>query len=178
MESDVKLEKKLREENDPKMIRLRKDRNILMTAGTGVLFFGIWSIVKTCTGLFESSSDYFGDIQGIEEFGMLEIILAAVFVSLILSFDLLVRIYIGMNSRAEAGGKRKGSFYLVVAGLLAFASVFFLNIELMTLVKEFKLSTLVETIVELTSLIILIELMISAIRIKAVTGGKRVKHAG
>ena len=80
MESDVKLEQELLEANDPEMVRLRKDRNILTVAGTGVLLFGLWSVIKTYTLMFEDSSEIFGDIPELLSIGIFEIIFISVFV--------------------------------------------------------------------------------------------------
>ena len=162
----------LLEANNPRDVRFRKDRNILNITGTGVMLFGAWSIIKTYTYFFEAPEEMFDGIPEIADVSTPEIIMLSVLISLILSFDLLVRFYVGMKSRAESKGKKTGSFYLVVTGFLSFTSLGFLFFELMSVIENPDINSFAEMIVELTSFVIQMELIISAIRIKVYKPGK------
>ena len=156
----------LEEANDARNVRFRKDRNVLNIAGTGVMLFGIWSVIKTYTTFFEAPAKMFEGIDELSEMDMTEIILLSCTLAMVLSFDLLIRLYVGLKSRAESKGKKAGSLYLLVTIFLSIASLGFFILEVFSFVGQPELSTIAEMIVELTSLIIQIELLISAIRIK------------
>ena len=162
----------LLEANNPRDVRFRKDRSILNIAGTGVMLFGLWSIIKTYTYFFEDPEEMFEGIAELAEAGTQEIIMLSVMISLILSFDLLIRFYVGMKSRAESKGKKAGSLYLLVTGFLTIASIGFLFLEIISILDDPNINSFAEIIVELTSLVIQTELIISAIRIKTYKPGK------
>ena len=95
-------------------------------------------------------------------------ILYSIFGSIIL-FDFLLRLYVGLSARAEGFGKKKGYAYIVVAFLIAIASLFsivmiFFDIRFTGVTSLMEL--IVSIIVEITSAVVMIELIAAAFTVK------------
>lgn len=134
--------------------------NSLVISGTAVMIFGLWSIVKTVV-YYLTSPNRAGQILQQEMDGVyapLVIILAAAVV-----IDLLLRIFICLSARGEGRGKKKGSFYLVVTGLLAFFSAAYIALLVLYGSGNGLLDTVVSVILEISALAALIDVMVSAV---------------
>lgn len=105
---------------------LRKRQNMLVEAGTGVILLAVWSLVKVNLYLALSSISL-DDLYAVaEEVGLNKtffLIFMIVTVLGVLLVYLGVRLYIGLSAAAEGKGKPKGYGYLVMAVVLLVTDV-------------------------------------------------------
>lgn len=98
--------------------RLKRYSGKLAAAGSGVILFGVWSIVKVV--LFNSInkiSDISYFLEGLEDKKIIAIALYA-----IVGIELIIRLYIGRSARLEAFGKKQTTLYLVVSCIMFITS--------------------------------------------------------
>lgn len=151
-----------------KEVKLRRYRNLLTISGLGVIAFGLWSVLKTIMIMLlrEDVREYIRQIMPdnttvkLVVFGML---------GGVLLFDLLLRLYVGLTARSEGFGKKKGYAYIVLAILMALGSVASIVILFSDASSQDPLEMIVSFIVEATSLVILIELLVAAFTVKKLT---------
>lgn len=141
---------------------IRKTEINLRTCGVGVIAFGAWAFIK-----FMLTNTLFGDRidEGLSApVSLIVNILVWGFSALIL----FLRIYVGLSARSESKGNRKTCFYIILTGIMAFfgfASIM-IEIALLFFATERLLHLIITMIIDITSLTILIELMVNAIRIR------------
>ena len=163
--------------NQPEKTRLRRDENTLIVVGTGVILFGIWSVVKALLQGNASFSNMLAEVRledaGLEELGFgdlswLVAALAAAFVLIILLLDLSIRIFVGMSARAEGRGKKQGPVYLVLSVLLLVFSGIFVCSYLFVLFhgSDQVMDADAAIVVELTSFVTLLQMILSAVRVR------------
>lgn len=179
------LDNQVQVHNDPLQIKLRRCENILIITGAAVVVFSLWSITKAAFYLFLNSVDFIKEIGGLDQ-ELLDQMGAAgqdlanaliyVFVFLIMMLDLLFRFYIGRSAIAEGRGrirkKRKRIMYVISAVVL---SLFLLlsirgsiiiamsdDVESGSLMMD---SITASIILDCTSLLAFVEMIISGIRV-------------
>ena len=142
--------------------KIRRTQDNLFVLGTSVIAFGLWNLIKFTVYFFFNSDDIKQAVD--EKYFMFSIIVT--WVMIFISF--LLRCFIGISARAEGKGKRKSVLYLVFTGIIM--SVYFLIIVFETFFFIFQLEhifTMVVTlIIDITSFMFLLELMINSIRIR------------
>lgn len=152
--------------NQKNQVRLRRYQNLLILSGTGSIFFGFWTVIKSIM-TFLTQSDLMNTIIGEDANDPFYVTIGYVFVILILLWILMLRVYIGLCARSEGYGKKKRWFYLVVAILmLAFDIYFFMGFNFNSPVYTSVFDIIVSMIVDLTSMITLAEMIISAFIVK------------
>lgn len=169
---------------------LRRNQSTLAAVGLGVIAFGVWSVIKVVL-MMTLNADGFFETLGLDELaaeGRGSRILGFAVVGVLLAFDLLLRLFIGLRARREGLARKKaGVIYLVLACLLAVASVYSDVTELIetfsageamgAAIKTYASrltatsggdidNAVVALLVELTSLITLFELIVAGIRVK------------
>ena len=142
--------------------KIRRTQDNLYVLGTSVIVFGMWNLLKF-TIYFFVSSDEFKKETGDEKFFIAVILLWSM---LFISF--LLRCVIGFSARAEGKGKRKSVFYLVLAGIIALVYCTLIAFETAYFIAEHNqiFTSIVTLIIDVTSLVFLIELMVNSIRIR------------
>ena len=164
------------EKNDDRELRRNQDK--LINIGMGVIAFGVWSAVRTMMQMYVQRQDYIKQIKdGMETMSTEEqemfsdafifgIFFAMMFVALAVGMGL--RLYVGLSARSEGFGKKKGYGYLIVGFILEV-------IWIMSIVSSFTnssddfydpLEQVVIVLIDITSVVIMIELFISAFRVK------------
>ncbi|MCR5653137.1 MAG: hypothetical protein K6F88_04980 [Ruminococcus sp.] len=142
--------------------KIRRTQDNLFVLGTSVIAFGLWNLIKFTVYFFFNSDDIKQAVD--EKYFIFSIIVT--WVMFFISF--LLRCFIGISARAEGKGKRKSVLYLVFTGIIM--SVYFLIIVFETFFFIFQLEhifTMVVTlIIDITSFMFLLELMINSIRIR------------
>ena len=152
---------------------LRKRQNLLVEAGMGVILFAVWSVAKVNLYLGNSPfilEDLYEVAEQLDINEKFFLIFMVSIVAVVLLFQLSIRLYIGLSAAAEGKGKSKGFVYLVLAAVL-------LIIETQTCWQTFGVERIlsgegmsVELIsglcMEGASLYVLLELLISGIRVK------------
>jgi hypothetical protein len=152
---------------------LRRNQNLMIQSGIGVLVFGIWGIIRTLM-LYAFSPDERKGLLDVDNMNTtLEIILVIVMFVVFFSFDMLLRFYICRRAIAEARGWYRGNKYLVLTGMLAIVSILSIVLYVTSIVVAFMsgmderaIANVVSVLVEFTSLEILTGLIKSARRMR------------
>ena len=149
-----------------KQATIRRLQDNLVVLGTGVIVFGVWTIIKMvllCTLGSTSLQNLIGPANS-------DVPMVAFYVALVLAglFELGMRLFVGLSARSEGFGKRKGYGYLIVVALMILASgvsvvqsttsLFFLEASFFDYV--------VTLAIEGTSLVLLVLLVYSSVKLK------------
>ena len=163
--------------NQPEKMQLRRDENTLMVVGSGVIVFGIWSVLKVLlletTRLPEMMAEIRLEDLGFEELGLGDLswvvaAMAIVFILIGLLLDLSIRVFVGLSARAEGKGKKQGRAYLVLSALLLVVSglSFCSYIYTYSRGSDQVMDADAAILVELTSFITLLQMILSAVRVR------------
>ena len=162
-------------------MRLRRDENTLTVVGSGVILFGVWTVVKMVlqeiNRLPEFMAELGADELGFEETGLADmgldpnlLAMAVAFTVVIIVFlmDLALRVFVGLSARAEGRGRPQGRLYLILAGLLLVLSGLSFVSYVITYFShsEYVVDADAAILVELTSFITLLQMIISAVRVR------------
>lgn len=148
---------------------LRRNRHTLAIVGTGVIVFGVWSVVKTILMLFLRVDDPLVDVADEIPDGMLPYVIFYIMFSVILLAVIGLRLFIGLSARREASGKKEGWFYIVLAFLLAILSASTTAYSFLHPGEDsgaFNDSSVAAVLVDLTSIFTYVELVYTAVRVK------------
>lgn len=165
-----------RQQKEPGEINLRRNQDTLVIVGTGVIIFGVWSLLKTMFALLLNMGDLYELIMQEETpEGRLVIFIA---VTLMLMIDLAFRVSVGLSAIAVARGKKSRFIFVAGALLLAFSSAATVTAQIRGIVtgEEITLISHVAAAVEFTSLITLTQLINSAMAIRGIR--KELKKQG
>lgn len=144
-----------------KEIKMRRYQNLLTVSGLGVIIFGLWTVLKTILLLF-MQEDMLDDLPD----GLFFRVLFFVIIAMILLIDFSLRLFVGLSARSEGFGKKMGYGYIVVAILMALASLASLVMIFFDAEYRSLLELIVSFIVEGTSMIVTIELLVAAFTVK------------
>ena len=148
---------------------LRRKQVTLVTLGTGVILFGVWSVVKS---LLYFRTNLFADLDTQVEPELLPYMLATVvIVALSVLADLGIRLKIGRRARAEGMGRRQKNGYLILAALIVLVNITGDLLGVYYIVKngvpeQSGPDYIVSVLVDLSSTILLAELIITALRVR------------
>ena len=177
-------------DNNPEQIRLRRDQNTLRIVGTGTIAFGIWSLVKFFGVLLVKKQEIITEIyeemydsnpEMAETYKPLIFKVLLIFILIAILIELAARLFIGLSAISEGGGKRRGVFYLIIACIMIVFS-FLSSIAIMTrmvsadydpsgaVMDDTSVSSL---IVELTSMIMMIEMVAASVSVRRSAGKER-----
>ena len=141
--------------------KMRRYRNLLTVSGLGVIIFGLWSVLKTILLLFMKE----GILSEIPDDTFVRVMFFLILGGILL-IDVLIRLYVGLSARAEGFGKKKGYGYVVIAILMALASLTSLVLIFFDSNEQSIWELIVSVIVEATSLVVTIELLVGAFTVK------------
>lgn len=168
--------------NDPEQIKIRKSQNTLIVVGTGTVLFGVWTALKMIGSLFMLKAETIEAMRKLADGGLdqftdkqvFAIILGlALFVTLILLF---LRTYIGLSALAEGRGRRRSKVYIPIAVLIICVTLLSFVFNFLSVTGEKVYGALTPDtsfsgmIIEMTSIIMLVEMVVSAIRIRRAGG--------
>ena len=155
-------------QNDKASIKFRRNSNTLVDLGTGIIIFGFWSIVKLATYTILDIPIY--DLSEFDDLdqGDLPFIMALLYI--FLAGDVLVRIIVGLNARAEGRGKSRSPLYLFFNVWMIFFGLYTVG----SLVWECFMAGYTETLfdlllmlfMEISSLVITIEVYVAALSVR------------
>lgn len=149
--------------------QLRKQQNLLVESGKGVILFGIWTIVIVNMYLAMSSEfaqEWKAAIQIAQVDESLFTIGLWIFIRLVLVADILFRLYIGFSAVAEGEGRKKGYGYIVLC-----AAMFVFNVQSFWIMYgsglgHITITNVMGLLMHAASLYVMVELLISGIRVK------------
>lgn len=173
--------------NEPDQIEIRKSQNTLIVVGTGTIIFSIWTAVKMLGLLFLLRNETVdallkktGPIEGLSDKSLFWMVVVINIIVIVLLSG--VRVYVGLSAIAVGRGKRRGWLYIlaavvmIIGNILAFFTGFFFAVEreqLGAFASDQSLSTF---IIDTTSLIMLTQMVISAVKVRKLTGtGRKAK---
>lgn len=148
-----------------KEVKMRRYQNLLTVSGLGVIAFALWSVLKTIMLMVMKKDDFGKIFDDISDDATLKTIVI-VTIAVVLLVDLLIRLFVGLSARAEGFGKKKGYAYIVFAVLLAILSLVSLVLIFFDVGEKSITELTVSVIVEATSLIVIIELLVAAFTVK------------
>ena len=141
--------------------KMRRYQNLLTISGLGVIIFALWSVLKTILLFFLRE-----DVRAaLPDDAASRTILLVVIIG-ILVIDISIRLFVGLSARAEGFGKKKGYAYIVFAVLAALASLASLVMIFFDSTYNSITELVVSVIVEATSLVVTIELLVAAFTVK------------
>ena len=134
----------------------------LITMGTGVLAFAIWTCVKLIL------SDLFLGMNFDSEMSQNMKIVTVVIAYMFIAVDVPLNCYAGLSARAEGKGKKKTPLYLVVTVLILICRslIILLEIYLLFASETGKLTIAVSVIIDATAAVIMTEMAVNAIRLR------------
>lgn len=141
--------------------KMRRYQNLLTVSGLGVIIFGLWSVLKTILLLFMKE----GILSEIPDDTFVRVMFFVILGGILL-IDVLIRLYVGLSARAEGFGKKKGYGYVIIAILMALASLTSLVLIFFDTNEQSIWELIVSVIVEATSLVVTIELLVAAFTVK------------
>ena len=154
--------------NSEKRISIRKYHNQLKVTSNGGIILGLWSIFKT---FLMTVSGY--EVEGLENFERttINVVFLCIFYAILLAIDFRIRLVIWRGAREEAYGRKKNNRYLVLAIILIFLSVLSMVSIIWAFItkQEDDLSlTFTSFLVEITSFVILCELVYSGFKLRRI----------
>ena len=148
---------------------IRRNQNYLIIIGTGTILFGIWSVIKTVMYLVMRRNQFADLTQQLpEEHPRLAAFLVAYAVLLVLTIDLLLRLYVGLSAQREGRGEKGNKRYVLLAGYLCISHLFSLRVEVLNLMQnpDDIATVIVSILMDATSFITLLELVHSVYRVR------------
>lgn len=161
-------------------MKYRRLQSILSTSGFGVIIFSVWSIIRVfLRDAFTAPAAEEIPVENSAELAELEEMLGEIdfdpgmlitFFLIIFGITALVvglRLFVGFSARAEGKGKKKSIAYVIIAGILIPYQVYMvLNTFLAPGVTYGVIDTIVTVVLDVSSLISVVELFIAAIMIR------------
>ena len=162
--------------NDRLHVDERRYANTLKLTGSGTLVMGIWSLLKTFLNVFGEMGD---ELRAEEMPYFIAVFGVAIVFAVIFVIGISLRYIVWKGSRRESAGGRKRNGYIVCAVLLMAYGVYAFGRFIQKLAgKEIAEYDVAKLIFDITSFVILLELLISAFRLRKIrkeiadTGGK------
>ena len=166
--------------NEPEQIEIRKARNTLIVVGSGTVLFSAWTAVKILSiiillrkEIVDAVFKLLGPVEGLPENVVFWIVI--LLISIIMAVILGVRMYVGLSAIAVGRGRRRRLLFILIAVIMiigniwAFISGFFATEapeQLGILTENHSLSAF---IIDATSVLMLTQMVISAIKIRKLT---------
>lgn len=149
---------------------LRRLRISLMTLGSGVLAFGVWSILKSYLYLWVDPVSM-EDFNTSAQYESAVMIVFYVMYTFCMLLDLLLRVYVSRGAHAMGMGRKKGIVYIVVLSLMLLLSVLSCVFMLTggakaRMEKQSPMDYYVSAFVEFCSMGVLAELLYTVVRVK------------
>ena len=173
-------------DNSEETIRIRKYRDTLINVGRGNLLVCAWSVVKffgriimDAPEMIRNTISEFGD-KGIKITAAQMIILIAIMSTLIILVISLPRIIVSLSAIAEGRGRYSGLLYIPLAVILILVSMgeviqAFYDFFSPEVTEEVSSTPPAFIIIEITSEILLIEMLIAAVRVKKYLHNEKIK---
>ena len=145
----------------------------LITTGTGLMFFGLWTFIKFFLTIVFLGVEY--DDNTSDEVKLIATIITIIAVAIVSALFC----YVGLSARAEGKGKKKSVVYLIVNGLILFFHILIIILETVSLLFGVNIFTIVVTIIiDATAAVLMLEVMINSIKLRKIRRHKRIMEVG
>ncbi|MBQ8468376.1 MAG: hypothetical protein IJ542_01320 [Clostridia bacterium] len=150
----------------------RKYQSILLLSGTALIVFSMWDILKIIFSFVFSPTQQF-IIMALFDFNEQTIIYAIIIFALLALIEFLINLFIALSAKAEARGKKKSVFYLVVLCILLavfvanFVSSLIIYIPAITDILS-AIDAIIMSAVSFASIFALTEILISSIGLRKI----------
>ncbi len=145
----------------------------LITTGTGLMFFGLWTFIKFFLTIVFLGVEY--DDNTSDEVKLIATIIAIIAVAIVSALFC----YVGLSARAEGKGKKKSVVYLIVNGFILFFHILIIILEAAALLFGENIFTIVVTIIiDATAAVLMLEVMINSIKLRKIRRHKRIMEVG
>ena len=145
----------------------------LITTGTGLMFFGLWTFIKFFLTIVFLGVEY--DDNTSDEVKLIATIITIIAVAIISALFC----YVGLSARAEGKGKKKSVVYLIVNGLILFFQILLIALEAAALLFGENILTIIITmIIDATAAVLMLEVMINSIKLRKIRRHKRIMEVG
>ena len=141
-----------------KVLKLRSNLKI---SGIAIIALGIWDVIKTIINAFLRKTSEESDDS------VILLIMMIIIMAIVIIISIGLRIFIGYNAISEGLGKKKSIFYVVLSFFPLVMNILDCFYYFSSPIVDDYLSTIiVSLIIELTSVFVFINMIISAIRIR------------
>ena len=145
----------------------------LITTGTGLMFFGLWTFIKFFLTIVFLGVEY--DDNTSDEVKLIATIIAIIAVAIVSALFC----YVGLSARAEGKGKKKSVVYLIVNGFILFFHILIIILEAAALLFGENILTIIITmIIDATAAVLMLEVMINSIKLRKIRRHKRIMEVG
>lgn len=145
--------------------KVRRVQSLLYTSGLGTVLFSIWSGIRGLESLFEIWKEL---AQEHDEIDIVVNVLLCLFIFVLLMVVTFLYVYIGKTAMEVSIGKKKGNLYLILAVLFSLIS-WFSYIPYFTNGEQLEVKTLIYLVIDITSNIILIEIIAFSLLLKKIS---------
>ena len=121
-----------KQQKEPREITLRRNQDTLIIVGTGVIIFGLWSLLKAVFTLLLNMGSMYDMIM--QEDTLVGRIAASVAVVLVLLIDLGLRLFVGMSAISVGRGGKSRFVFVAIALFLAFSSATLVTAQIRAIV--------------------------------------------
>lgn len=168
--------------NDPKQIEIRKSQNTLIVVGSGTVLFSIWTLAKMIGRLFILRDETVAGVRAIggdtlSQYSDSEVFVPVAIITLLfLLLILAVRLYVGLSALSEGRSLKRHLFYVPAAAIMVILNVAALVASIRNPDNSMSYgalsadTTFSGIIIDLTSIIMLAEMVRAAVRIRRLTG--------
>ena len=153
-------------------VKLRRYQNLLIVSGTGVVFFGLWSVIKAILTFLTQSEVLLDSLKELPEGIGYRIIFFAI-IGTFLASIIGIRLIVGLSARAVGYGKMNRWFYLVFAFLLAIGTLVLIAFDVYYMVTEDLIDDFVALVVDVTSVYTTIELIVASFMVRKLTKAQK-----
>ena len=155
---------------------IRRNQNNLIILGTGVLAFAVWTVVRSLIQYMLQSTEIKNLVSGMVAEDQVNWVMTVIVIIIVvtLAVDLILRMIVGFSARAEGKGKKKRLGYLVAAVILIVVHVLNISQYIMLVIADTEqiMECIIGAIIEVTSVITLLQLIIASVRFKKLTAQK------
>lgn len=154
---------------------LRRRQSILSVAANGVMFLGMWSFLKLNLYFLLGRNSILAGIELDESLDEGTVLLIIYIIAMSFSsIELFLRILMGRRALAESRDlkKRPGYIGIAVFLIIVYIAVIIFSFYSLELNNDSFIDQLASTLVDITSLFMMIELVTSAVAIRKIQQGK------
>ena len=175
--------------NSKEQLEIRKAENTLIVVGMGVMIFSVWSAIKILgtmivrkDGVLDFIQSTMAENQVISDYFVY--VAFIIIFGIFLAFGVAAQLFVGLSAISEGRGRTAGRLYPVLTVLFILANTMSAVSAVRGLFSEQETEfvmqdvSLASVVIEVTSLIMLIEMLASSIKLRRYRRREREEAAG